>query len=73
MENDTLEDYQIDGALSVNVQLLLMLLLVSSLVGFCTGCFCLTRRDTDKMPTAFSACWGPEGKPPKFDNEQTNV
>ena len=69
-----LKIYSVDSSLPVNIQLLLMLLLVSSLVGFCVGCFCLTRRDHDKMPKPLQACWTPPpAKLEDNENAQTNV
>ena len=68
--------FSVDNSIPVNIQLLLMLLLVSSLVGFCVGCFCLTRRDNQKLPTEIlQACWKPNN-PSNLEaknNQQTKV
>ena len=58
-----------DRTIPVNIQLLLMLLLVSSLVGFCIGCFCLTRKDNQKLASTeiLAACFKPSAPKPELD------
>jgi hypothetical protein len=66
--------FLVDSSLPVNIQLLLMLLLVSSLVGFVVGCFCLTRGDKHKTPQKMiQTSWGDGKLEPIDENVQTNV